>query len=237
VYGHESYDWIALHTRLATFGAGLFVDNTSGFPSNVATNPVIVPRPITGATRANPVVITCPTHGFTTGDNIRLCKVGGMTQIDSADFTITVINANSFSLNGINGTAYTAYTSGGWAVELHSSQPFDTGLVFINGKWDTAKLQNCLVQHYAWLWRLRSSGVITFVWEDGCTFDYGGKGRYQIELDGSGVTNIQTIGGWHWTLDQDFMQIQKPNPAAAFVIRLTQSRRLPANTLRAGPWS
>ena len=217
VYGHESYDWIALHTRLATFGAGLLVDNTSGFPSNVATNPVIVPRPITGATRANPVVITCPTHGFTTGDNIRLCKVGGMTQIDSADFTITVINANSFSLNGINGTAYTAYTSGGWAVELHSSQPFDTGLVLINGKWDTAKLQNCLVQHYAWLWRLRSSGVITFVWEDGCTFDYGGKGRYQIELDGSSVANIQAIGGWHWTLDQDFLQIQKPNPAAAFV--------------------
>jgi hypothetical protein len=26
-------------------------------------------------------------------------------------------------------------------------------------------------------------------------------------------------------------------PAAAFVIRLTQSRRLPADTLRAGPWS
>ena len=27
------------------------------------------------------------------------------------------------------------------------------------------------------------------------------------------------------------------HPAAAFVIRLTQSRRLPTDTLRAGPWS
>lgn len=218
IYGHESYDWVALHTRLAAGAAGLFIDGAGGFPSNVATNPAILPKLMSGATQANPVVISCTGHGFATGDRIRMCAVGGMTQIDSTDFTITVINANSFSLNGINGTGYSAYTSGGWAVELHSSQPFDTGVVFINGKWDTAEMHGVLAQHFAWMWRVRATETISFVWEKGCTFDYGGKGRYQVVLAGGSVTNINAEGGWHFALDEDFLSISKPNVALPGVV-------------------
>lgn len=69
---------------------------------------------ITGATQANPVVVTAVDHGLETGDKVTILNVAGMTQINSSTpFTITVVNDDSFSLNGIDGTSYTAYTSGG----------------------------------------------------------------------------------------------------------------------------
>lgn len=211
--GHESYDWIAMHTRNAAFGAGLFVKEVSGYPTNVPANPIVLPRPITGATQANPVAVTCTAHGLATGDIVRLSAVGGMTQISGLDFTITVVNANSFTLDGINGTGYSAYTSGGWVNELHWSQPFDTGVVLLNGKWDTARISGGPYMHYAWLWRLRSSGQISFVWEDDARFDYGGKGRIQAVLDGGGISYVQLDGGWHWALDEKFIDLRRQTGA------------------------
>lgn len=70
---------------------------------------------ITGATQANPCVITATAHGFRTGITVTITGVGGMTQLNGNTYTITVINANSFSLDGVNSTGYGAYTSGGTA--------------------------------------------------------------------------------------------------------------------------
>jgi hypothetical protein len=74
-------------------------------------------RAITGATNANPVVITATAHGFATGDIVYIENVGGMTQINNRSFTVTNIGANSFSLNGENGITHGVYTSGGVATE------------------------------------------------------------------------------------------------------------------------
>ena len=73
---------------------------------------------ITGATQANPVVITDVGHGRSTGDLVYIESVGGMTEINDTQFTITVLSDDTFSLqdssgNDIDGTGYTAYTSGG----------------------------------------------------------------------------------------------------------------------------
>jgi hypothetical protein len=70
-------------------------------------------KTITGATQANPVVITANSHGFTTGDEIYIEGVGGMTQLNGRTFYVTTLTANTFSLQGEDGTGYTAYTSGG----------------------------------------------------------------------------------------------------------------------------
>jgi len=78
---------------------------------------------ITGATAANPVVISDTAHGRTTGDLVDISGVGGMTQLNGNSYKITVIDANSFSLqdgngNNIDGSAFTAYTSGGtWTLQ------------------------------------------------------------------------------------------------------------------------
>jgi hypothetical protein len=68
---------------------------------------------ITSATQANPVVIGSTAHGRSTGDRVYISGVVGMTAINGIGPLITVVDANSFSLDGVDGTGYSAYTSGG----------------------------------------------------------------------------------------------------------------------------
>lgn len=70
-------------------------------------------KSITAATRANPVALTVAGHGLTTGAVVMITSVGGMTQINDRLFTVTVVDANTLTLDGVDGTAFTAYTSGG----------------------------------------------------------------------------------------------------------------------------
>lgn len=68
---------------------------------------------ITGATQANPVEITSVAHGRTTGQRVYLADLGGMTELNARAFLITVTGDDTFTLDGEDGTAHTAYTSGG----------------------------------------------------------------------------------------------------------------------------
>jgi len=85
---------------------------------------------ITGATQANPVVITSVGHGLTTGDHVAITGVVGMTELNGNTYHITTLSADTYSLqtvavNGANsytntdvdGTGFTAYTSGGTGYE------------------------------------------------------------------------------------------------------------------------
>jgi hypothetical protein len=73
---------------------------------------------ITGATEANPCVITAVAHGFSTGDTVRITGVSGMAELNNLQYTITVIGADSFSLDGIDSSAFTTYSSGGSAEKI-----------------------------------------------------------------------------------------------------------------------
>jgi len=70
-------------------------------------------KTITGATQANPVALTVAAHGYTTGNVVQIDSVEGMTQLNGRLYTITVTDANTITLNAVDGTAFTAYTSGG----------------------------------------------------------------------------------------------------------------------------
>jgi hypothetical protein len=65
---------------------------------------------ITGATNATPIVITSAAHGLATDDVVSISGVGGNTSANNT-WIITVIDANTFSLDNASGTA--AYTGGG----------------------------------------------------------------------------------------------------------------------------
>lgn len=68
---------------------------------------------VASITQANPGVVTTNlAHGFATGQVIKMTGVLGMTQVNNVNYTITVINATSFSI-GVSTTSYGAYTSGG----------------------------------------------------------------------------------------------------------------------------
>ena len=85
---------------------------------------------ITGATRANPVVITTSTnHGYSTGDVVYINGVKGMTQLNNQYYIVEYNNATSFKLRWlnwsyVNGNSYSNYqTKNGDKVRkcIHSS--------------------------------------------------------------------------------------------------------------------
>ena len=79
---------------------------------------------ITAITAANPPVVTSVAHGFSSNQEVYIASVGGMTQLNSRNFKITVLSVDTFSLQDMAGTnidasAYTAYTSGGTASRVY----------------------------------------------------------------------------------------------------------------------
>lgn len=74
-------------------------------------------KTITGATQANPVVVTAVANGFLNNDDVEHAGVLGMVELVGI-FTVGNVAANTYELTGIDGTAWGAYTSGGTATEL-----------------------------------------------------------------------------------------------------------------------
>lgn len=70
-------------------------------------------KTITGATAANPVVVTASSHGYSNGDRVFITEVTGMTELNNREFTVANKTTNTFELSGIDGSAFTAYSSGG----------------------------------------------------------------------------------------------------------------------------
>lgn len=68
---------------------------------------------ITGATQADPVVITSASHGLADEDLVTITGVVGMTEINNRQFTVNVLTANTFELVGEDGTGHSAYSSAG----------------------------------------------------------------------------------------------------------------------------
>jgi hypothetical protein len=96
---------------------------------------------ITGITAANPAVVTSNAHGYTSGDWIKLADIEGMTELNGRTASVTVLNANTFSLKdpltgaNIDATAYDAWTAGGTASRVYEiDSPYTAeqleGLVF-----------------------------------------------------------------------------------------------------------
>lgn len=65
---------------------------------------------ITAITKANPGVVTAPFHGLTTGDEVYLAGISGMTELNGRVFTVTVLSASTVSI-GVNTTGYGTFTA------------------------------------------------------------------------------------------------------------------------------
>ena len=99
-----------LYMRVIT-GGGLVVDSTKL-------------KTISGATQANPVVVTSTSHGLSNGDEVFVAQVVGMTELNGRQFKIAGVTTHTFNLQGmdsvnINGSAYTAYGSAGVAALVY----------------------------------------------------------------------------------------------------------------------
>ncbi|TXI01567.1 MAG: hypothetical protein E6Q76_16925, partial [Rhizobium sp.] len=67
-------------------------------------------KPITDATNASPIVITSAGHGLTTGNSVVIARIKG-NRAANGGFVVTVIDANTFSLQGSTGSG--EYIEGG----------------------------------------------------------------------------------------------------------------------------
>jgi uncharacterized protein YaiE (UPF0345 family) len=79
-------------------------------------------KTITGATQANPVVITSNGHGLNNGNKIVISGVVGMTQLNTNTYYVQNATTNTFSLSSnadptattnVDGSGFTAYGSAG----------------------------------------------------------------------------------------------------------------------------
>jgi uncharacterized protein (TIGR02217 family) len=103
-------------------------------------------KTITAITQANPGVVTAVAHGFSTGDEIWIDGVVGMTQVNKTlttdtPYTITVLSADTFSI-GVSTATYTAYSSGGSARKfVQNTETLDwTGTFDVPVRFDTDRL-------------------------------------------------------------------------------------------------
>ena len=77
-----------------------------------------VEKVISGATAANPCVITATGHGFSNGDKVSIRGVVGMVELNlETAYTVANKATNTFQLLGVNSTGFTGYTSGGVATK------------------------------------------------------------------------------------------------------------------------
>lgn len=72
---------------------------------------------INNITQANPANVNAPDHGLSTGDVVFIYGVEGMDAINSLSYTITVVDVDNFTLDGIDSTAFDPYTAGGGLYE------------------------------------------------------------------------------------------------------------------------
>ncbi len=112
----------------------LFVNSYLGEQANlIATNQELINSSqncgfITNATQSNPCKITSPNHSLIPGTMIYIGNVLGMTQLNSAIYTITVVDANNFTLNNTDSTGFTPYVRGGiWNTTPINGQTYIPG--------------------------------------------------------------------------------------------------------------
>lgn len=89
-------------------------------------------KTISGATQASPVVVTATAHGFSSGDDVYIIGVVGMTELNARWFKVQNVTADTVELTNqvtganVDGTSYGAYVSGGSVSSVYQlTTPYD----------------------------------------------------------------------------------------------------------------
>jgi hypothetical protein len=143
-------------------------------------------KAITGATQANPCVLTVPAHGFVTGERKRIFGVAGMTQLNGNDYTVVVVGADTVQLLGVNSTGFGAYTSGG-TIGFAQIRPWFFQIDRVTDRLITGHIQ------------VPAGGALAFNESDGTTTGAGplfaiSKNAVDLYTDGSSPAIFQVRG-------------------------------------------
>ena len=72
---------------------------------------------ITAITKATSASVTCYDHGFLNNDKVYINHVVGMVEVNYKTFTVTYVDANTFTIDA-DSTGYKTYSTGGWVVKV-----------------------------------------------------------------------------------------------------------------------
>ncbi len=84
---------------------------------------------ITNIATSNPVVVT-GTNSFSAGQTILIEDISGTTELNDLIFEIAAANSATFSLLGVDGGKYTAYSSGGTAIRKEAMTAYYDGYTY-----------------------------------------------------------------------------------------------------------
>jgi len=133
------YSKIAIVPYSQAVNAGTYVTTARGA---IDANSTL----ITGATKANPVVITANGHGRAVGDKIYITGVSGMTQLNGKVYTISAKTTNTITLQGINGTSYSTFSGSGGRVYCASPGCQYYGYTAADGSAQVQQVSNCVTE-------------------------------------------------------------------------------------------
>lgn len=117
---------------------------TNGFtPANTSGGVTSYRTAITGITQADPCVVTAVGHGLSTGMQVRITDLGpdmptarGMNQLNDNRYAVTVLTADTFSLQDvltgedIDSSAYVAYVEGGSVIGITRTQDYSSAFEY-----------------------------------------------------------------------------------------------------------
>ena len=113
-------------TNMPNYGL-LMNPGTAPFGYSAPTNGYATTATITGATQANPAVLTA-INTFAIGQQITIENVVGMTQLNGNTYTVTAATPTTITID-VDSTGFTAYVSGGTASSLANYVNYLTGQV------------------------------------------------------------------------------------------------------------
>ena len=148
-------------------------------------------RHISAITRANPCVITSPSHNLVSGAQVGVTGVNGMTVLNNQIFTIITIDANNFSI-AVDSSNYPAYTSGGFVStdDVLLGRLINQTSQYIKGKLNREINLNTYSEYYS------TAGNQNKI----CLNEYPVINIYSVLIDGVVIPQSNKLSDRGWTL-------------------------------------
>lgn len=170
---------------------------------------------ITGITRANPAVVTATGHPFSNNHRVYISGVSGMTQVNGKWYTVAGAGANTFQLQNVDSSAYTAYSSGGTATRENDGTIFafdDTTTKYLERQFDGPVLTQWWEGRTNAAVRAAINTLIPTLHGGGVVqMEYGGE--YDFTDDGLNVVIPSNV-----TVDGNMSEITYSGSAIAFTL-------------------
>lgn len=126
IQAYDSAHGVRLIPFQAAFNSGYIVEVGNGYMRFMYHGQPVVESnfAISGATQANPCVLTIVGNNYVIGDDLFVAGIGGMTQLNGRYFSVIGVSGSSVTIGDLNGnsidsTGFTAYTSGGTAARIY----------------------------------------------------------------------------------------------------------------------